>query len=310
MSESVKSRVHRAAAGIAVAAAVAVAGAAGAQTQIGFDDHLDFDRPEAWAMKWFGSVLVMTSLGGTPELAPGGWELGLEGGWVPSLSEEERRVGFIGNKVEDLNRTSVVGRVRLSAGLPAGFVLTGGWMPPAEVDGVTPHLFALALGRALAEGRAFRLDLRLTGQTGTIEGDLTCPEAAVAAGDDPVRNPSNCLEPSDDEMTVTTAGLELTGSWRLAGAPRLRPYASVAGHWFDNEFQVRARYASVIDRTRLLSDGTTFAVTAGLDVQAGERTRLAAELFYSPLDVVRDPDEGSQNDPLFNARVLLGYRIR
>jgi len=309
VSESVRWRCRRAAV-LAAAAAIVVAGAAGAQTPIGFDDHLDFDRPEAWAMKWFSSVVVMTGLGGTPELAPGGWELGLEGGWVPSLSEEERRVGFIGNKVEDLNRTSVVGRVRLSAGLPARFVLTAGWMPPVEVDGVTPNLFALALGRPLAEGRSFRLDLGVSAQTGTIEGDLTCPEAAVAAGDDPQRNPSNCLEPSDDEMTLHAAGVELTGSWRPAGAPRLRPYASVAGYYFDNEFQVRARYGTLIDSTRLLSDGTTFAATAGLDFQASERTRLTAELFYSPLDVVRDPDEGSQNDALLNARVLLGYRLR
>ncbi len=179
-----------------------------------------------------------------------------------------------------------------------------------ELDGATPHLLALSLGRPLVERRSFRLDARLTAQRGTFEGDFTCPEDVVRAGDDPEVNPLNCLEPSDDEMTVRTAGLELSGTWTLAGAPRWSPYASLAGHWFDNEFKVRARYSSIIDRTVLLSDGTTFAAIAGLGYQAGERTRLAAELFYSPLDVVRDLSGGSQNDPLFNARVLLGYRLR
>jgi hypothetical protein len=295
---------------LALAGVIATAGGAGAQTRIAFDEELDFDRPEAWAMKWFSSLAVMTGFGGPPELAPGAWELGLEGAWVPSLSEEERRVGFIGNKVEDLNRTSVFGRLRLSAGLPARFVLTAGWVPPVEMDGVTPHLVALALGRPLVDGRSLRLDLRLIAQTGTLEGDLTCPEAAAAAGDDRDRNPFNCLEPSDDEMTLHSGGVELTGSWRPAGAPRLRPYASLAGHYFDNELQVRARYGTLIDRTRLLSDGTTFAATAGLDFQASERTRFCAELFYSPLDVVREPGRGSRNDPLLNARLFLGYRFR
>jgi hypothetical protein len=300
----------RPAAALAVLAALLAAGAAGAQIRLDGEEDLDFDRPEAWAMKWFSSLVVMTSLGGPPELQPGGWELAFEGGWVPHLSKEERTVGFIGNKEEDLNRTPVFGRIRLSAGLPARFTLTAGWVPPVEIDGATPHLLALSLGRPLYEGRSFRLDGSVTAQGGSFEGDFTCPEDAVRAGDDPVRNPFNCLEPSDDEMTVRAAGLELAGSWRLAGAPRWSPYASLAGHWFDNEFRVGARYGTIDDHTVLRSDGTTIAATAGLGYQAGERTRLAAELFYSPLDVVRDPGQGSENDALFNARVLLGYRLR
>lgn len=300
----------RRAAPLAVLAALLVAGAAPGQTRIAPEEELDFDRPEAWAMKWFGSVVVMTGLGGPPDLPPGGFELAFEGGWIPHLSQEERTVGFLGNKEEDLNRSPVFGRLRLSAGLPGRFTLTAGWVPPVEVDGATPHLLALSLGRPLLERRSFRLDARLTAQGGSFEGDFTCPEDIVAAGNDREVNPFNCLEPSDDEMTVRTAGLELAGSWRLARAPRWTPYASLAGHWFDNEFQVRARYGTIVDRTVLLSDGTTLAATAGLGYEASERTRLAAELFYSPLDVVRDPDRGSENDALFNARVLLGYRLR
>lgn len=312
MSERSSISARRAAA-VAVLAAVLAAGAAGAQISIAPREDLGFDRPESWAMKWFGSVVSMTGLGGPQDLPAGGWELALEGGWVPSLSEEKRRVGFIGNKVEDLNRTSVTGRVRVSAGLPARFVLTAGWLPPVEYDGITPHLLALSLGRPVVEGRSLRLDARLTVQRGTFEGDLTCPRDQAAAGDDPERNPFACRAPSDDEMTLTTAGIELTGSWRPARTPRLVPYASIAGHYLDAEFQVRARYGSVVeidDRTRLVTDGTTVSATAGLGWQAGERTRLAAELFYSPLDVVREQGGRSRNDPLLNARVLVGFRLR
>lgn len=208
---------------LAALAVLLTAGALPAQTLIAPEEDLDFDRPEAWAMKWFGSLIVMTGLGGPPELPPGGWELAFEGGWIPQLSEEERRVGFIGTKEEDLNRSSVFGRLRLSAGLPGRFVLTAGYVPPVELDGATPHLLALSLGRPLVERRSFRLDARLTAQRGTFEGDFTCPEDVVRAGDDPEVNPLNCLEPSDDEMTVRTAGLELSGTWTLAGAPRWSP---------------------------------------------------------------------------------------
>lgn len=298
------------AAALALLAGSLVPGAAPAQTRIAPEEDLDFDRPESWGMKYFGSLVVMTGLGGPPELAPGGFELALEGGWVPTLSEEERTVGFLGQKEEDINRTSVFGRLRVSAGLPGRFTLTAGYVPPLEVDGIRPHLLALGLGRPLFEGRSFRLDGRLTVQQGTLEGDITCPESDVRAGDDPEANPFNCLEPSDDEMTLRTAGLELTGSWRLRTAPRISPYLGLAGHWFDNEFQVQARYGSIVDRTLLLSDGTTWSATAGAGYDLGPRTRLAGELFYSPLDVVRDPQEGTENDALFNARVLVGFKLR
>jgi hypothetical protein len=280
-----------------------------AQTLLDGEEDLDFDRPEAWAMKYFGSLVVMTGFG-AQELGAGEWEVALEGGWVPTLSDQERRVGFIGDKEEDLNRTSVFGRLRASVGLPARFTLSAGYVPPVELDGVTPNLVSLALSHPVLERRTFRLDARVSAQGGTFEGDFTCPRAAAAGGDDPDANPFGCLEPSDDEMTVRSAGLELTGSWHPARLPAFTPYASVAGNWFDNEFQVRARYGTLVDRTLLRSDGTSFAATAGLSYRPGERTRLVAELFYSPLDVVRDVGKGSQNDALLNARVLVGFRLR
>lgn len=281
-----------------------------AQIEIAPHESLPFDRPESWAMKYFGSVALMTGFGAGRELQPGALELGLEGAWVPSLSAEERTVGFIGTKEEDLNRTSVFGRVRLAVGLPGRFRLTAGLVPPIEVEGVKPRFLALGIEHPLAEGNRWRLGLGLTGQAGTIRGDLTCSRAAVAAGDDPARNPYRCLKPSDDEMTVRSASLELTGSLLPAGASGLEPYAALAAHYFDEDFQVRASYGTVIDRSRLATDGTTYSATLGLALPVGERLRLAGELFYSPLDVVRDAARGSQDDALFNARVLLGYRLR
>ncbi len=283
-----------------------------AQTRIAPEEDLDFDRPEAWGMAYFGSVALMTGFGPPPALEPGSVELGFEGAWVPQLDAEERRIGFLGDKEEDVNRTEAIGRLRATVGLPGRLSLSAGYVPPLEVDGVTPHLFALSLARPLAGSRerGWRLGLRAVAQTGTIEGDVTCPESAVEAGADPERNPFGCLEPSDDEMTLRSGSLELSGSLHPQRWPRLTPYATLAANRFDTEFQVRARYGNLIDRTLLTTEGSTWSATAGAGYELSQRADLAAELFYSPLDIVRDPGRGEQTEALFNARVLVTYRIR
>ena len=150
------------------------AAAAAAQPVLRDDEELRFDRPEAWAMAWFAALTLPNGVGGPDELSPGEVELAFEGGWVPSLSEEERRVGFRGTKVEDLNRTAAVGRPTVTVGLPAGWTLEAGWMPPVDVDGIEPNLLSLALARTLWRGERLRLAGRVIGEDGSFRGDLTC----------------------------------------------------------------------------------------------------------------------------------------
>lgn len=296
------------------ASALALAPPAAAQEVIDVTDELRFDEPEAWAMAWFGSVTMLTGFGVPERLEPGAVMLGLEGGWVPSLSEEERRVGFGGTKVEDLNRTSVIGRPRLTVGLPAGFSLTGAWLPPVEIDDVEPNIISLALARELTARDRWRSGFRLYGQTGTVEGAITCTARDAAGGDDPVLNPFGCGAPSNDEMTIRYYGLELSAAYRTAGGSE--PYLAAAVNRFDNEFQVRATTFDILDRTLLLSEGSTWSVAAGVVHPVGrdDRGRLAGELFYTPLDVRRLEDDFTfgepENDALFNARVLLTWQLR
>ena len=278
-----------------------------AQTVLDETEDLGFDRPESWAMKYYGSVGLLTALGGPEELAPGEVRVGLEGSWLPTLSEEERRVGFFGDKVEDLNRSSVFGRGRLVVGLPASFVLTAGYTPPVEIDGVEPHLLSLGLGRTLARRGRWALGATLTGGVGSFEGDITCSRDAVAAGDDPERNPFGCREPSSDELEILHGGLEVTNRFRIG---RAAPYVSLLANYFDTDFQVDARYSNIVDRTVLRTDGWTWGGTAGLSWQASERARLGLEAFYSPLEVVRGPGATTETDALFHVRALLTYRVR
>ena len=307
------SQDHRHARALLVAACAVVCLAAlalPAHAQFVLRDHedLDFDRPEAWAMAWFAAVAFPTALSSEP-LPPGAVELSLEGGYVPTLSEEQRTVGFLGEKPEDLNRSSVFGRPRIAIGLPADLTATVSWAPPAKIGGVEPDVLSFALAGKLWQGERARFGGRLFGQRGTLRGDLTCPRD-IAGLTDFERNPYGCEEPSRDEMSLRLVGAELQASTTLARWPAVSPYVTIARSRLHAEFQVDARRSGFLDRTLLETDGTIWSGTVGVSVDAGRGARVSGELFYAPLDVVGRAGKGKETDGLLNARVLLGYRIR
>lgn len=296
--------------GVAVLLCLSGLGIAVAQTEVDFSEELDFDRPEAWAMKYFASVSLFSGLGVPQTLSPGSIDIGLELDWVPSLSDAQRRVGFNGTKEEDLNRTEIFVRPRLQVGLPNRFSLALSWVPPVEAFNVKPNLFSLAIGRPIASPGKWRVGLRVAGQLGEIQGDFTCPAAEAAAGEDRDRNPFLCEAASNDEIRVRSATLEFSGARPIGKTRPFEPYFSVAASLMDLEFRVEAQYSGLIDRTLLLADGETYYVTAGFQYLGWKRTKLGVELFYTPLDVVRPPATSTQNDGLFNSRTFLSYTLR
>lgn len=281
---------------------------AAAEVVVNDRETLRFDRPVAWAMAWTAAVTYPSALAEAKPLAPGELEASLEGSWVPSLSPEQRTVGLLGDRPEDLNRTSVVGRPQVTLGLPASFSLTVAWMPPLELDGVKPNLVSASIGRPLWQGARGGVAARLIGERGTIRGDMTCP-AHVARSADPNVNPYGCETPSDDEMSLRLVGLELAASRSLERWPSVSPYATLGASRLHAEFQVNAR-RGFLDRSRLETDGTLWTASAGLSIAASGRARLAGEVFYAPLSVDGRAGKGRQSDGLVNARVLLAYRIR
>jgi hypothetical protein len=266
-------------------------------------EEIAFDRPESWAMKFYTSVTLFTGMGVPDKMGKGAFDLGFEGGFVPQLSEDQRRVGFEGTKVEDLNRTSFIGRVRGRIGLSENYSLELGYIPPIEMNGVKANVFSAAIGRPFQAGESFRLGIRGYGQIGTIEGDITCSADEVENGP----NPFECEEPSNDEETQRVLGVEITGGY-VSESP-LRPYFGVGLNYMDLEFQVDARYSGVEDHTLLVTNGGTVSLAGGLEVAANENWRFTGELFYSWLSVVRPPSTSSENDGLLNFRFLVAYRF-
>lgn len=273
-------------------------------------ERLAFDRPEAWAMKYYASLTLPTGMGVPEERGAGQVDLALESGSVPQLSADERRVGFGGSKVEDVNKTRLFGRLRGVVGLGRGLALELAYTPPVRVGGARPDILALALGRPFALSSSLRLGVRAFGQVGAVTADVTCSAREVAAGDDPSRNPFECVRPSRDESRQKIAGLELVAGY--GGAARVRPYAGVALSYLDLGFRVDAVYSRgvVEDHTLQLTSGATVSASAGLSWEVSRRVRVTAELFHSWLSIVRPPATRAAGEGLLNARVFFIYRVR
>jgi hypothetical protein len=286
-----------------------VAAPAAAQPVLRDDEDLAFDRPEAWAMKYYSTVSLASGFGVPAERDPGDVDLAFEVGWIPEVNDEDSRVGFRGTKEEDLNKAPVLARPRLTVGLPARFTLEVGWVPPLEVFDAKPNLVTVALGRPLFVGATWRAGARVHGQAGTIESDITCPDEVAARGlDDLAGNPFACEEPSRDEVDLSYIGLELSAERDAGGA--WVPYAAVGVSSLDMEFQVDSLRNGLHDLSRLTASGPQWHAVTGLRWQGRPRTSLGFEVFYSPLRVERVEGGGSETDPLVNVRALVSYRVR
>jgi hypothetical protein len=243
-------------------------------------------------------------------LEPGSIVLEFEGITIPSLSLEQRTVGFDGIKEEDLNKVPLLGRGRIVVGLPWGFHVTGGWVPPLEIRGVKGNLFSLSAGRELPLGAGWTASARAFAQDGVIEGAFTCYEDVVAFPPASPGNPWACEELSEDEYSLTVAGGEVQVARVIAsfGAPRIHAGAAAAS--MDAEFQVSALRSGFLDRTLLRADGTVLTYSAGARWELASGITLGGEVVYAPLSVDRHDGEGSVNDPLLNVHVVLGFRAR
>jgi opacity protein-like surface antigen len=293
----------------AVTLGVAAAVPAQAQFVVAETEALDFGRPESWGMKYYASLAVFTGMGAPQKRAAGEIAFGFEGGNVPQLSDAERRIGFNGTKLEDVNKTHVFGRVRGSVGLGKAVVLELAYTPPIERGGARPHILGLALGRPFQLAQSWRLGIRGHGHIGTIMSDVTCAADAVSAGDDPEANPFQCARPSEDESRQRVVGLELVAGYD--GRSRFKPYIGIGLNSMDLEFHLNAVYSDgrVEDHSVQLTNGTTVYATAGLTFAASERLRLTAELFHSWLKVARPPSTAQANEDFLNARVFVSYRV-
>jgi hypothetical protein len=297
------------AAAIAVAALLAVSTGVSAQVVFAPVEDIDFDRPEAWGLKYFTSATLMGGLDISDSAPRGSVTLGMEAGWLPTLSPAQQQIGFNGTAPEDLNKAPVFIRLRARIGLSSRLSLIMGGAPPVRAFGVTPRLFAAGLEWAVYDEHDWRIVGRVHGQVGTVTGAFTCPSDVLGFEPGSPNNPRGCEAESNDVSTLQYVGLEMGAARRLAAMHGLAPHASAGVTWDDVAFQVDARTFGFIDHTRLQSSGATFFVTTGAGIPVTRRLALSFDVFYAPLSVRRYEGAPQTTDGLLNLRALVSYRV-
>src|SRR5262249_19697853 len=149
-------------------------------------------------------------------------------------------------------------------GLSWNFALSLSYLPPIEIFGLTPNLFAFAIERPLYERRPWTVGLRAYGQVGTVKGAFTCSKDVAKFPPGSPQNPFGCDKESNDTATQNYGGLELSGSYRIERLRGLTPYLAVAGNYLDTQFQVHALTFGFPDRRHLAANTWTFSASAGI----------------------------------------------
>ena len=269
------------------------------------DRNLGSDSPEAWAMNYMAATTFMTGSGDDAGLAQGRWSIAFELAEIPRLDAAKRQVGLGGTKIEDLNKSPVFGRLRLSLGLPAGWVGELGYTPPLAINGLRAQgLFDAAIGHPLIRHDAWGLSARIFGQHGSALGDITCP-ADIAGISDSEKNPYGCEAPSHDRVALNYYGADLTAS-------------GVGGEWHwqfgagivrtELEVQLDALTFSFRDRSRLTANGMRRFMVIGASRDIGTRWTVGVEALHVPNPVRRTPDNVEKNDALNSIRIRLSFR--
>lgn len=295
---------------LVLTASLASAQSAGSVPVINPTEQLSFDRPESWALKYFASAMLLTGLDTPRTRTPGSVSIGFEIGWLPSLSDSQRRVGFDGTKTEDLNKAPFLPRPRVVVGLPGRFSLIVAADPPIRSFGIKPKLLAVGLERPVYETPGVTVGLRGYGQVGDVEAAFTCPASVLPFAPGSAANSYGCQAESSDTATLRFAGGEVSVGYGGSQLHRLSPHAAVAVNYLSTQFQVNALTFGYLDHTHLVAHGVTAAISGGVSLPLTGRLQAAADVFYTPLSVQRAAGSPVQNDGLFNVRALIAYRLR
>lgn len=272
------------------------------------DQALQFDRPEAWALKYFTSATLLGGLETPRTRAPWSISFGAELGWIPSVSEANRFIGFNGTKPEDLNKAPLFFRPRITIGLPGRFSAIVAVDPPIRAFGLTPRLLALAIERPVYETAPWTVGARGYGQFGTVKGAYTCPSSVLAFAPGSPDNLYGCQAESHDTATLDYIGGEVSVAHTGLAGGKLSPHAAIGVNYLAVQFQVDALTFGFEDHTHLTAHGVTVSGDAGVSYPLTPRITASFDAFYTPLTVRRST--GQQINAFVNVRALFTYRLR
>ena len=257
----------------------------------------DFDDPEGRLIGYYSAALLFSPLGTPERLRTWAFDAGLEIGYIPELSQEQRTA--FQDKPEATNLAPVLVRPRVTLRLPAAVHTELSWVPPLQVFDVEANLFSIALSRPF-EPNGLTVVPRVLATWGTVRGSITCYEDMLhGTQSEAVYFTEVCHgRTSEDEFKPRHFSAEVLLSRAVSRLPFL-PYAGIGVLWEKTEFDIgviKPDGSRDLDHPILELDATRPYGYVGGTVEAWRSTRFTGELFYAP---------GS----LFTARVFVGIHL-
>jgi len=270
---------------------------------------MEDDSPEAWAMKYFTSISLLTGYGPLEKRESGWIDLGVEILDIPYLTEDYRRVGFGGFKEENLNNAPVMFRPRVTYYFSPKLAVTASYLPPIEVWNIRPSVLSGAVEWRILERGNWSLGARVYGQTGNVVGPFSCSEENVGAGEDFERNPFGCSIVAEDRVSMDYFGAELSIARRIDGLGGITPFFSAGLNSLDMRTEINSSlFFEPHNRVQIARD-RSFSIAGGVRIPIRERISLGLQIFYSPLYVLRPGKDHPENDSLVHARVQFTYHF-
>ncbi len=273
---------------------------------VGYENK-PFDSPEGWAMAHTLSTALNLGSGPAEDLGLFKFRLEAELSSIPHLSTEQQQVGFGGYKPEDLNKSPVFGRARVSVGLPAAMTVELSWTPPLEINGSKPHsLFGLALERAIFSSDNWQFGGRIHAVRGHGSGDVSCSRETASFEPGSEGNPYFCNGPSVDRIRMNQEGAELMLSG-TAFDGRIQPFFALATTRFRPFVKVEAPIFDTLHYWELESRGTVETLTIGARFTPTARWKTSAAFSYTPLSVNRPFSNNGRSDDFWSVRVSAAW---
>ena len=270
-----------------------------------YAQKVDFDSPEGWAMSYMTAASLNLSDKFPEPLTLGQFNITAAISTIPELNEEQQKIGFGGFKDEDLNKSLVFGRGKITAGFYWNSVIELSWTPPLEIDGAKPEqMWGLAVAKQIYTNEDFNLGIRLYKFNGQATASVTCSEENVMQ---PLYSPGNisgCIGISKDKIDMSHDGIEIL--FQRESSMGFKPWFSLASTRLRPSVQINAPLEFIQEEAFVETSGRLTTLNLGLNYKLSENWLLNLGTSYTPIDVQR-PEMSGGNDNFWNIKIGLTF---
>ena len=268
-------------------------------------EKVAFDSPEGWGMSYMTAASLNLS-DKFPETLPlGQFNVSAEISTIPELNEKQQKIGFGGAKSEDLNKSPVFGRGKITTGFYWDSLIEFSWTPPLEINGAKPEqMWGLAIAKQIYINDAFKTALRLYQFNGKATASVTCSEEMVMQ---PLYSPGNisgCIGTSKDKIDMSHDGIEIL--FEAQSSIAFKPWFSVASTRLTPSVSINAPLEFIQEEAFVETSGRLTTLTLGLNYKLSDNWLLNLGTSYTPIDVQR-PEMTGGNDNFWNIKIGLTF---